>query len=278
MGNHYVPQYYLNGFASEGRLWAHDRVESRSFLTQPKVVAHESGMYPDKVEQYLANQIEAPAQAAIEKVRNLVPLEDSDRIALATYIVALWKRVPEGRRRASERMPEVAASVKADVLARIDELVEEDPSRSALGDERRAQVESIIKLYEEDPPPDIWHKSLHTEFTPRVVDSLLSMEWRYLHAKDSIFLASDNPVFFFAHEGVGQPTSELSLPFSSSVALWANRRKSPSMSVVQASPVAVRELNRRAAFNATRFVFSMRNDEWILPFFCKKKWALSRLQ
>lgn len=28
MGNHYVPQYYLHGFASEGRMWAHDRLES----------------------------------------------------------------------------------------------------------------------------------------------------------------------------------------------------------------------------------------------------------
>ena len=278
MGHHYVPQYYLHGFANDGRMWAHDRVESRSFLTQPKVVAHESGMYPDEVEQYLATKIEDPARVAIDKVRNLAPLDSGDRLALAKYIVALWKRVPEGRRRASERMPEVAASVKADVLARIDKLVAEDPSLSVIADERRGQVRSIISLYEEDPPPDIWHKSLRTEFTPRVVDSLLSMKWRYLHTKAPMFLASDNPVFFFAHEGIGQPTSELTLPFSGSVALWANRRENSPASIVQASPVAIREINRRSAYNATRFVFSINNDQWILPFHCKGKWALNRLQ
>ena len=259
-------------------MWAHDRFESRSFLSQPKAIAHESGMYPDEVEQYLANQIENPARVAIDKVRNLAPLDSADRLALASYIVALWKRVPEGRRRASERMPEVAASVKADILARIDKLVAEDPGLSTIADEKRDQVTSIISLYEEDPPPDIWHKSLRTEFTPRVADSLLSMEWRYLHTKDLMFLASDNPVFFFAHEGIGQPTSELTLPFSSSVALWANRSEKPPASIVQASPVAVREINRRAAYNATRFVFSTDNDPWILPFHCKGKWALTRLR
>jgi hypothetical protein len=278
MGHHYVPQYYLHGFANNGRMWAHDRVEMRSFLTQPKVVAHESGMYPDEVEQYLANKIENPAQAAIDKVRNLLPLDDSERLALATYIVALWKRVPEGRRRVSVRMPEVAASVKGDILAQLDKLVSDNPGLSALADEKRENVISIISLYQEDPPPDIWHMSLQTASTPRVVDSLLSMDWRYLHSKSSSFLASDNPVFFFTHEGIGQPSSELTLPFSSTVALWANRRTNPRVSVVQASPIAVRELNRRAAYNATRFVFSTNNDSWILPFHCKRQWALNRLQ
>jgi hypothetical protein len=278
MGNHYVPQYYLHGFAEDGRIWAHDRVASRSFHTQPKVIAHESGMYPDEVEQYLANLIENPAKTAIDKVRNLAPLDDADRLALANYIITLWKRVPEGRRRAAERMPVVAASVKADVLAKIDHLAAEDPSFLLVADEKRAQIASIISHYEEDPPPDIWQKSLRTEFTPRVVDSLLSMEWRYLHTKDLMFLASDNPVFFFAHEGIGQPTSELTLPFSNSVALWANRSKNLPSSIIQASPVAVRELNRRAAYNATRFVFSTNNEPWILPFHSKGQWALNRLQ
>lgn len=169
MGNHYVPSTTLTALPVKAGCGHTTGWSREAFSLNQRLWLTSQACIQTKVEQYLANQIEAPAQAAIEKVRNLVPLEDSDRIALATYIVALWKRVPEGRRRASERMPEVAASVKADVLARIDELVEEDPSRSGLGDERRAQVESIIKLYEEDPPPDIWHKSLHTGVHPKVV-------------------------------------------------------------------------------------------------------------
>lgn len=277
MGNHYIPQYFLHGFAEDGRLWAHDRTCNRSFLTQPKVVAHESGMYPPEVETYLANQIENPAKASIERIRNLQALTDSDRQAVAHYVVALWKRVPKARSRAAERLPAVAESVKAEVLTRINELVGEDPSLAHLADKRREDIGRIIAHYQTAPPPDIWQLNLKTEATPRIVDGLLSMKWRLIHSPKRILLASDNPVFFFEHEGIGKATSELTVPFSSTVALWANRQDHHHQFVVTASTTTARELNRRAAHNATRFLFSKTNESWILPFHRKRKWELHRL-
>ena len=93
MGHHYLPQFYLQGFTKEGLIWVHDRVEGKSFRTQPKVVANENGMYGDEMESYLANHVETPTMAALEKVRNLIKINENERIALAKYIITLWKRV-----------------------------------------------------------------------------------------------------------------------------------------------------------------------------------------
>jgi hypothetical protein len=47
MGYHYIPQFYLKGFANENVIWVHDRKDRRSFASQPKSVANETDMYPD---------------------------------------------------------------------------------------------------------------------------------------------------------------------------------------------------------------------------------------
>jgi hypothetical protein len=277
MGDHYVPQFYLQGFASNSRLWAHDRALGKSFLTQPKAIANETNMYPPELEAYLANKIEDPAKEAIAKVRSCVPLSSPERESLAHYLVALWKRVPDARTRVAQRLLGVAASVRTDVLAQIDLLAEADPDFAEAAQERRERVNAVIDLYEKDPPPDIWQQTLKSGATPRMVDGLLAMHWRYLRVDQGMLLASDNPVFFFASVGIGNPASELTISFSSTVALWANRRSDSGPAVARASREAVRELNRRAVHNATRFVFSEADESWILPFHRKGHWTLRRL-
>lgn len=277
MGKHYVPRFYLDGFGTNGRLWAHDKIAGQSFVTQSKSVANESDAYPDDLEQYLANEIEDKAKEAIEKIRQLRPLSVSDRKAMADYIVTLWKRVPAGRQRAMEHMPAVGSSVKSEILSALDKMEAEDPASAHLIDQRRRQVEEIIESHCSGSRHDIWHQTLRLEMTPRIGDALNSMHWRYLHAPNGMFLASDNPVFFFAHEGIGSPSSELTLPLSSSVALLINRRSEPNWSTIRLFPSAIKEINRRAVFNANRFVFSEKNEPWILPLLQKKLIALNRL-
>lgn len=274
MGNHYVPKYYLKGFAQNDRIWVYDRNAKREFLSQPKVVAHETAMYPGEVEKYLENKVEGPAKSAIEKVRHCEAISEDDRILLANYIINLWKRVPEARNRTKKRMPEVTSLLKDEFRQSFHKILEDDPSLDDQVRTRQEEVERIIAEYEKDPPPEIWFHVLKNESTPRVVDSLLSMEWRFLHTKDIQFLTCDNPVFIFESVGVGNHNSELTIPFSSDVALWANRRKDIASGYLNATSVTVKEINRRTAHNATRFVYSIRNESWILPFVCKNKYKL----
>jgi hypothetical protein len=93
MGKHYIPQFYLRGFCTGNAIQAYDRSEGRHFGSQRKSVENETAMYPQKVEDYLAQQIEDPAKPAIESIREHKPISEPDRSALANCIIAMWKRV-----------------------------------------------------------------------------------------------------------------------------------------------------------------------------------------
>ena len=51
MGHHYVPRFYLRGFAHDERIWAYDKESGRHFPTQVKSIANETGMYSDDLER-----------------------------------------------------------------------------------------------------------------------------------------------------------------------------------------------------------------------------------
>ncbi len=278
MGHHYLPQFYLRGFTVDNMIWVHDRQQDHSFVSQPKSIANENDLYTEELEQHLANDIEDPAKAAIEKIRECSQLNLEDRLALASYVVALWKRVPEGRARASAAIPEVSASLRKEIHADLANAALRNPSLTAVAEERKAQVNRILDRYEQERPPDIWQQNLVHGSSSNAVDSLLSMQWRFLKSDSLQFLTCDNPVFFFAHEGIGRPSSELTIPFSSTVCLWANRQPLVGHEYISALSGAVREINRRTATNASRFVFSKRQESWILPFVRKGRYQLSRMR
>jgi Protein of unknown function (DUF4238) len=277
MGLHYVPSFYLGGFTTGKTIWAHDREEGRSFPSQPKSVANETAMYPIEVEKYFACKVEDPAKGAIEKIRSRQPITESERAAIAKYVIALWKRVPDARSRIAQQTPKAAASVRENLHQRLDSVAASDPKFATIAEAHRQEVDRIIEKYENDPSADIWHMMLGFESTPRVQESFLSMTWRFLYSEHAQFLTSDNPVFFFKHEGVGQASSKLTVPFSSSVVLWANWKPRLGPLYSPATPAVIRELNRRMANNATRIVYSARNEPWILRFASKTDHALSRL-
>ena len=277
MGHHYLPQFYLRGFTEGNTVWVHDRLERRSFPSQPKSIANENKLYSDDMEQHLANEIEDPAKSAIEAKRLRQPLDAQQREALAHYVVTLWKRVPEGRERVFAGVPEVAESIRQELHTELDESAAVEPGLAMLAEYRKAQISQIIEKFKTEPPPEVWHQNLSRDSSPNVVAALLSMNWRVLFSDATDFLTSDNPVFFFKHEGIGQPTSELSVPLSSSVVLWAHRKPTHGPLYLRARREAVRDLNRRVVSNATRYVFSQRSEPWILPFVCKTDHVLTRL-
>jgi hypothetical protein len=277
MGHHYLPQFYLRGFASGLSIWAHDKVKDCSFRTQVKTIANETQLYTDELENRLNSDVEGPANPVLERVRRRELIGDHERSLLAKYIVVMWKRVPEARRRVIRRLPGVVNEVEAELNSEFDLLQIQHPSFENKITEFRARVTAELDRNLANPSPEIWHKSIESSSGPRVVNSLLSMNWVFLYSERAQFLTSDNPVFFFESEGIARSTSELTFPLSSSVSLWAHRGP-PSPLYLEARPVAIREINRRTAFNSTRFVYSLRNEHWVLPFVMKRDKALNRLQ
>lgn len=211
MGDHYVPQYYLRGFAEDDRLWAYDREECRKFETQPKSIANETGMYGEDLEAILANEVEHPAKPAIEKVRARQRLDADDREALARYIAMLWKRVPRGRERVAEGMPEVAEDLRRRYTAAFATVAAENPSLADRAALRTKELHAALDKCLVDPSP-VWRDVLRKEHTStNLVEALLRMNWRFLCSDRLQFLTCDNPVFFFESEGIGKPESELSI-------------------------------------------------------------------
>lgn len=277
MGHHYVPRFYLRGFESDGTIWTFDKKSGNSFPSQAKSIANETGMYSEDLESYLANEIEEPAKPALSKIRARERLVESDRLALARYLVVLWKRVPMARQRAFERMPEVATEVEANLNSELESLADLDPSKRSQVEELKRQVAETIAKHRANPPPAVWHHSIRSESGTRIIEATLSMNWTFLVSEKNQFLSGDNPVFFFEHEGIGKPTSEITLPISSTVALWASRGTAPNGRYLRAQPGAVKEINRRTAHNSVRFVYASRNEAWIKPFLDRGNWRLTRL-
>jgi hypothetical protein len=95
MHTHYVPQYYLKGFCSAATPATLSRYEkgSRKILTTTtKNLAQQRNLYPAEVEEFLATQIEQPANAVLDRIRDRVPLAVEDKAVLASYMMALLKK------------------------------------------------------------------------------------------------------------------------------------------------------------------------------------------
>ncbi len=278
MGNHYIPRAYLRMFANDsGGVWFHDRKALKSHATKVENIGSEVGMYSEAVEENLNLHVEQPTLPVFQRVLSKQILSDAERSVLAKYITVMWKRVPTGRERALTRMPSVADDVHDNLMSEIDALIEAEPAFRLRGEEVRSKAKAYIEKVKEAPPAHLWYDSFNLTDEGRVEDALLSMNWVFLHSGKQQYLTSDNPVFFFEHEGIGSPLSELTFPISSSIALWATRRPVQNGLHADAVGAAVKQINRRTAYNSKRFVFSKENEPWIMPFVSKGEWVLERL-
>lgn len=276
MGHHYLPQHYLLGLADGVKLWGHDVAAALSFRTQVKSLANETDMYTEELERHLANVVEGPAQDVINRARKRIKLRDEDRELLATYIIAMWKRVPAGRNRVAGHIPQLAETIRVQVVQQLDALAAAEPELVKRAQSRKAEVNQIISAYKENPPDYFWHHTLKSGATPRTVQSLLSMDWHFLVSPGEDFITCDNPTFFFESEGIGTDQSELSIPLSSEICFWANRANSNRPQYFSTDRSVVLELNRRSAHNTKRFIYTREESPWLLDF-AQKSHRLHRL-
>jgi hypothetical protein len=278
LGQHYIPQFYLKGFTNDGKIWVHDRRVRRSFVSKPKSIANENGMYSNEIEIVLNEMIELPAMPAIASIRNFEPITREERSAFAHYIVALIKRVPEGRIRSHYLLGDVVEKERIQLLRELDAIEQEKLGNSVSISTVRERINNYLDAVKHDPPAEYWHSRLVPEDNALMVTELEKMTWSFLRSTDSAFLTSDNPVFFFTEIGIGNPLSELSFPISSSVCLWACRQRTTQFEQCKiASHSFVKEINRRTASNATRYIYSAESTGWIRDFVFKETYERKRI-
>lgn len=280
MGHHYLPQYYLKGFTEtkDNIIWAYEKGTGNKFSTQIKSMANISDFYSKETEQYLADDIEMPANAVLDKIRSGHLINDDDKNIFAEYMAVMWKRVPRAKDDLKKMAPRLVERISKRLNSDLDSLIKEEPHNLELIEKRRKEIDDILAIYATNPPKDIWLDNMPPERTPRIVETIKAMNWSFWEFNHQpVFLTCDNPMFYFTGMGVGKPDSEISFPISSNIVLWATWRVDLPRKFIKASTQIVKEFNRRTVDNASRYIFHSRDEYWIESFIKKGRWQLNRI-
>jgi len=283
MLTHYVPLYYLRGFAEQGEreiIWVFDKTTGHSFATQPQKVAAEHDYYPEEVDQFLANLIEDPCNKMLRRIREELLFSVEDKNEFSQYILAMIRRVPRHRERLyHEVLPDALEDTVFKWRATIQSLMDEGRLDSATYSRRMSEIDRIEEEWKQDLPEEMKPENQPPQISPRVVNSLALMHWTFVIAEGpSKFLTSDNPVFYTEGIGMGKPESELMFPLSTRLALWVKRIPiSEDCAFHHARQFLVREANKRTVHNATRFVMYYEDAEWVRKLTKKRKLKLQLL-
>lgn len=282
MGKHYVPQRYLRRFAvpgDESLIWMYDKV-ARRWSDRPVAinkVAQERDYYPDDVEKQLTTLVERPGNNAIETFCSRSHFRPEHRSALSVYMAVMTMRGPRKRRESAERFPEVLEST----MARLRSEAEEAAGEVDAGALARflAELDRLEEKYREGIPDPIAEQVRSPWPSAAVVAAVERMTWRFVPAPaGDFYLTSDNPAFYFGAYGLGSPKAELTFPVSADLALLGSHQGPPgSTLLVTPRPALVREINRRTATGAERFIFTGYREWWIEVVANKKYPYLSRI-
>ncbi|MGB7295705.1 MAG: DUF4238 domain-containing protein [Candidatus Aminicenantales bacterium] len=282
MGHHYVPRKYLRGFAdpnNPGKIWMYDKHSHRFTHASIISVAQEASYYSEDAERQLSEFVEGPAHKVLKKLRCGDSINDNERMRLALYVATMLMRVPRRRRKAFEMLP----SVREDVINRATLIITQWAKTSmvapALKLKRFAELERAREKLRAQPPEEVVKKIRAPWPSEKVLACVIGMTWRIASAGDAgFFLTSDNPAFFFEAYGLGRPESELTFPLASELALLGSWQGAPNETIfVKAKPSLMKEVNRRIASGAERFVFYRGREDWVAQLAERRNLRLNRI-
>jgi hypothetical protein len=283
MGHHYVPREYLRGFEdpnNPGKIWMYDKHSHRFAHTSIISVVQEAGYYTEDTERQLSTCIEGPAHKVLKKLRQGNSIDKNERMKLALYIATMLMRGPRRRRKAFEMLP----SVREDVINRatliITQWAESSAADAELKRRRFSELERATEKLRTQPPVDVVKRIRAPWPYEKVLACVVGMTWRIASAGDAgFFLTSDNPAVFFEPYALGNPESELTFPLASGLALLGSWQREPQGTIfVKARRTLVKEVNRRIASGAERFIFYRACEDWVAWVAEKQKPHLSRIK
>jgi Protein of unknown function (DUF4238) len=282
MGQHYVPQKYLRGFSGvdPDKVWVYDKKRRQFFEAAISKIAQERAFYEDDVEEELNVVVESPANPAIDKLRRREAINAEEQVRLALYIAVMLMRVPNRRLKALEMYPGIIDDTVHRTMEEIKRIGETTDIKPEIVDRRLREAEEARQKFKQQPPQTLVAQIRSPWPSENVVNAICSMRWRYLVASDGpfYFLTSDNPAFFFSAYGVGREESEISLPISSSICLLGNWQAGRDSELfIEVKQIAVKEMNRRNASTATRFLFYQERAPWMEKIAHKERPYLSRI-
>lgn len=251
MRQHYIPKFYLAGFASQGskrsKIWVLDKVERRQWTTIPSKAAHRRNYYrisgqgatdPDAFERAFG-VIESRVAPVLREIvlSNDLPASGEEVEILLNFVALMAVRVP-GSRDATNRLFDVLSkrflhglfSSPETYQAQLQKMKEDGAEiADEVGYEAMREFVSRNE-YTTKPPQNLELRTMLGSF--RIVLELLAKRtWFLLIAREcaSDFVTSDRPVtldwtreppgFPWVQPGFGMPDSIVRFPLSPRVVL-----------------------------------------------------------
>ena len=286
MGHHFVPQRYLKGFQPPdnlGFIWMFDKLTQKSKCLPIKQVAQVPGFYEDEIEISLNVDVEIPGNDVIDKILAGKPIEDDvndqDRNHLTYYIATMIRRVPHARALGQKFIPQTLVEVTGRVRQQLVDAEAVGLLTKAELEAKLAEADAWERKSQKEPPAEV-RKMIETPWPfKRWLFAIHNMHWRVLRTEGpSYFLTNDNPAYFFEGFGLGHEECELILPLSTHLLLHCSWQAVKSSTVQTIPQQLVKELNRRIASGADRFVFYHKDADWVLKAALNQPGQLSRIR
>ncbi len=275
MGRHYIPKYYLKGFSTpenENVIVTYQISSQNIFTTNLDNIAQENSYYPKSIEKFLSDKIEEPANKVLEKIRRFEKISVKDKEVFCDYIVVLVKRVPYFYDYMNTFYPDVINSIKEKVknsfIEKINNNIIDVKEKERIMHE--IDIFDHSNLFNDEKKNEIWLEFLAPEMTPLIQEIIKLKTWLFLVSKNpQLFITCDNPIFF--HKKLGLSESEITFPISKNIALYANNSNENNLEYLFPRTQIVKEINRRSIANSKRFVFSSKEEDWILKIIRKQE-------
>lgn len=281
MGKHYVPQEYLRAFSADSSqtiVWMFDKRSREWQNAAIAKVAQQRGYFSEEVEKELNKFVEGPGHIALRTIRGGQMLERQMGGDLLSYIAVMMMRVPKKRRLSLSIVPGSIDRVISTTRDQISSL--KSPETDQRVEELLAEIDRIEQRAYLEIPEQMAEQIESPWPTKKVLEGVHSMCWRLVTVPDdSPLITSDNPAFYFSAYGIGSAESELTFPISPQLALLGSRQGPPGEVIVlsEKRPIA-KEITRRIAVGAERFIFAARPYSWVQKISQRSEPDLNRIK
>ena len=280
--NHFVPRYYLEKFNDDvaGGVWVYDKDGDDPKPIPPAVLGAEKYLYTiktpdgerdDTLEKWFADQERSTWPIIDRWAEPKERIKDAEKPSVAIFLAYMHTRVPRN-------IEVISEMTVAGYLERAKQLGEDrgrfkelyDSFLEETGREDMPPAEIMRETARElDAHFDIttnrtYALGLSLAMTELFYETMGQLEWSLCDAPSgSVFVTGDSPVasVAFTEDGYAQfganlvsPRFEISFPITPTVALYLTRKSRQKR--WRCNGGFVKDLNRRTAYMAERFVFS----------------------
>jgi len=276
--HHFLPKRYLDGFTddSTSKIFLFD-LETQKTIPAPTSTINTgvvAGIYSEDLEKYLADSVENPANPVFDKINSRKRLTQIDKDIFAEYLYSIWQRVPSQKKLFEDFARQEEPKMDKKMEAFSEKLHRElKTPQEYLPYCMEGLNDTIKDLRQTKPLSGEWERLVKDHEDSLVFLCLTKMKWTFLITEGTDqFLTCDNPVFI-SPIGLLGGKDGMTFPISKSITLWITPGNNGLQEgYLPARSQGVKEMNRRTASKASRFVYFARKDSWIEPFLKKKDW------